>query len=211
MFSIFKNKKNETAKYNELLIAISKLLPENFGFIYREINEGIVSSYKNLQTPFVNYNKIVQDVTVLNNFENKLARYFAIKGIAVFDNISQKNVEVRIYCAFGIILGFSTPEVKNIDPDLSLIDVSKYRIEYFENDADKLKKIISPDAFRLLNEDDIYEVEIGDISYFHLKDIQNGDGDFIGVNQQGETLIFTHDPFEIKPSETPLRELLSKN
>ena len=48
-------------------------------------------------------------------------------------------------------------------------------------------------------------------TYYHLMDLADGDGDFIGMDLKKRVYLITHDPFEIKLLDKPLREILEKN
>lgn len=47
--------------------------------------------------------------------------------------------------------------------------------------------------------------------YYHIYDLKDGDGDFIGIDEKKNVYKITHDPYEITLLEKTLIELLREN
>ena len=48
-------------------------------------------------------------------------------------------------------------------------------------------------------------------TYYHVQDITDGDGDFIGIDADKNVYEFRHDPFEITLLTEPLETILKNN
>jgi hypothetical protein len=209
MFSFFRKKKEgDLATDIKVANSIVKLLPRQFDYLVKQISEGIIKNVVRLDKPFANYNKFSLDVPLLNKYEDKQGRFFAIKGIYVHDVNLVKPVEVRLYVTNGILLGYSTPAVKILHPDLEKINADTFSIEYLGEDTyEELKAFLGKDELKLINPADVYEVELEGKIYYKIKDLE--DGDFIGVDKNRNIYKITHDPYEIIKLDKPFASVLS--
>lgn len=209
MLNIFKknSKKNLTLAIN-LVSRMCQLLPDKFMSLRDQIHDGIIKDVKLLEKPFPYYHKFIHDVNILNRYEDKKGRSFIIKGILVNDRTINSFTAVNLVVAYGILIGYSTPQVATINPDLESIRATSLTIEFFgENAFNKIKSIISPEDLKWINPSDVYEIELNECNYYHIKDLQ--DGDLIAIDLSGNVFKLTHDPFEIKKLNESLSDILS--
>ena len=68
----------------------------------------------------------------MNKYEDKKGDCFEIKGIKVFDINLQSFTEINLEVAYGIFIGYSTPGVKEINPDIDKIDTRNYWVKSFD-------------------------------------------------------------------------------
>jgi hypothetical protein len=95
----------------------------------------------------------------------------------------------------------------NFVAGLDSIDASNARVEYLDSEIAEVKAHLSIEDVRLVNWSDVYEVELDGKIYYHIQDI--GDGDFIGIDGEGNLFEIRHDPYEIKSRSGSLRTILS--
>jgi hypothetical protein len=201
MFKLFKKDDSAFRRQVELVSKIFSLLPVKFLNIKEQLNEGILTGFKK-ENP--NYTKFSLRTDVLNKYEDKKGDCFEIKGIKVFDKNLQAFTEINLEVTYGIFIGYSTPGVKEINPDIDKIDTRNHWVKSFENNEFKnLKNILSEEELQMINPNDVYELELDGQTYYHLKDIE--DGDFIGIDKAKKIFKITHDPYNI----IEIREKLS--
>jgi hypothetical protein len=209
MLNFFRKTHNKSFNVQiELVLKICQSLPEKFSNLRKQIQEGIIRDIKILEKPFPNYHKFVLDVNVLNKYEDKKGRSFQVKGIVVWDKSLQNFVPVNIIVAYGLILGYSTPQASELNLDLDKIKITSMSLEFFgENVFDRLKPILSKEELKWVNPSDVYEIELKNTTYYHIKDLD--DGDFVAIDIDKNIFKITHDPFEIKKTEENLTDILS--
>jgi hypothetical protein len=196
MFNLFKRKYISKTEAS-LLRNIFYSLGAEFSDYCNQIDRGLLKGVFFQEKPFSNYIGFTYDTTIVNDFENKNGNYFVLRGIRVFDKKQDKYIELRIYISFGLIVGYSTPDTKNPEFDISNFHVKKYTKQIFKNeDYEKISSLIDNKYLKLINPAEVYELEISGSIFYHIKDI--GDGDFIGIGLDKNIYRITHDPFEIE-------------
>jgi len=127
--------------------------------------------------------------------------------VKVFDLDLTAYIEVKIDIAYGLLIGYSTPEKQKINPDISSVEVDNFYISHFENnDFKNLSSILEKCEIKLLNASDVYEISLKGRKLYHLKDLD--DGDFIGMDMDKKIYKITHDPFEIIELDGTLAEVI---
>lgn len=207
MFNLFKKHRNRLDEDVALIKTVCHLLPEQFRSLSNQVLEGIILSERIQNDPYLNYRQFKLDIQLLNKYEDKIGRCFIIKGILAYDNKSESFVEIYLDVAYGILIGFSTPLVSDINVDLAQIKVDKYYVQYYgEEDYDKLKTLLTHVELKLIAPADIYQIELKGKVYYHIRDL--GDGDFIGIDSNKNVFKITHDPFEVIKINESLTEVL---
>jgi hypothetical protein len=199
--------KKEDKYFNDVKLLVEKifsLLPAKFLNIKKQLDDKILIGYKKQSN---NYTKFILRTDVLNKYEDKKGNYFEINGIKVFDKTLQNFTDINLEIGYGILIGISTPGIKKLDPDVSQIDVSNFRIKGFENyEYEKVKSLLDPDDLKLISPNDVYELELDGGIYYHLKDLE--DGDFLGIDNLKKIYKITHDPYKITEVYDKLSELI---
>ena len=176
MFSFLKKKgtiKTETVA--GLALSVFRLMPARYGYVIKQLEKGIITGV-NKNDSFLNYIKFRLDVKLLNQYENKKGPVFVIKGVEFYDFNINGFAELNFYVVYGILLGFSTPTLQKINPDINRTNVGKQYLEFFENnDYEVIKKLVSKDKPTLINPNDVYEIELKGKIYYHLTDLEDGD------------------------------------
>lgn len=204
MFNFLKKDNTDFKDRMELVMKIFSLLPVKFLNIQEQLSEGILTGFKQEGS---NYTKFSLRKDILNKFEDKKGDCFEIKGIKVFDKNIQDFTEINLEVAYGIFVGYNTPNVKKLNPDASKIYVQNFWVKSFENNEfEKIKKLFNEEELRLINPNDVYELILNGQTYYHLKDVE--DGDFIGVDEMKRLYKITHDPYKITEIEKKLSELI---
>ncbi len=209
MFDFFKKKNRRDYKADAaLMLAVFKSLGEDFNQIIKQVEDGlIVDSGKNEK----GYIKFALHTRVLNEYENPKGRHFAIKGIQVSDINTGKAAELEITVAFGLLMGYSVHGTDALTPDLRSVKTNNYKISFFENsDYDDIEKFLSEEDKQCINPDDVFLVELEQGNYYHLRDIDDADGDFIGMDNKGKVYRITHDPNEIVLLEVTLSKFFEQ-
>jgi hypothetical protein len=207
MFGLFKRKSVTTIE-QDVLKNIFNTLGEDYLAFARQIEEGLLKRVFFQSTPFKNYVGFGYDPAIASKYENKKGPYFVIRGIRVFDKKEDVFINILVYIAFGLIVGYSTPESDKPDFDPSKVQVDGYTKQLFDNDDyDRLSKVLSESERQLINSADVYEVDLKGKVLYHIKDLE--DGDFIGVDLNKKVYKVTHDPFEVVELTQELSEVLS--
>jgi hypothetical protein len=202
LFKRTKVKKWET----DLLVKVFSLLPEEFAHYKEQVNVGILKGVFFLDSPYPNYVGFSFNPTISKKFEIRNGRYFRLRGIEVYDKKKLGWCEFVIYLSHGVVCGYATHS-KNFLPDVSKINLHNFKKEYLDEEyAKEIVGLFSESDFDLVNPADVYEVFLNGKTYYHVKDI--GDGDFIGVDAEKNVYKVTHDPFEITLLEGDLSQTL---
>jgi len=207
MFNFFKKKDN--GQYNSLMLLIFEKLQDQYPQIYRQLAEGlIIGCRRMIQKPLPNYTNFNYNIKILNRFEDKSGRGGAIKGIFVFDQISNRYLELNVHIDYGIMIGFWVPASRKFKFDSSKIDIGKQYIYYFENeDFKELKSIIGAKQAELLNESDVNKVLLNGKDYFAIGEVE--DGQYIVIDLDGKVYYASYQPFTLRLIENPLNEVLN--
>lgn len=201
MFNFFKKKKSIHLNgwEKELFENIFKALGSEYLQYQRQIEDGIIESVR-FDEKRPNFIGLKLNVSLLNKYEKKNEQLYKIKGIEIFDKTSSQYKMMTVTIAYGLVLGYSVPDIFNFNPDVNKIKTDFAHKFYFENeDFDKIKFLFTNEELKLLNPSDVYEVILYEKSYYHLNDLE--DGDFIGINKENNIYKITHDPFEITAIE----------
>jgi len=209
MFNLFFKKKDRSQlNYWEvdLMINTFKLLGSDYKKFEEQISKGIIKSVR-LYKQFPNYLSFGLNVKLLNEYEKKLESYIEIRGLSVFDTTSKSFIPFSIECDNGLILGYSMVKPINFIPDLNNINVTNHiKIQKGEGEFKKIKFLFSKEELALINPSEVYELDLEGKTYYHLKDI--GDGDFLGIDIHKNIYKITHDPFEINIQTNELVDIL---
>jgi hypothetical protein len=161
IFNFLKKEYNHK-KDEKLMLEIFRLLPkeEEFSFIFQQLNESILIGVRKInKKPYLNYTKFNMNTSLLNKYENKNGRFFQIKGITVFDLDTCKYIEVNIDIAFGLLMGYSTPQKETVNFDLTKIKIDGFFIKYFSNnDFESISGLLEKSEMKLINPSDVYEI-----------------------------------------------------
>ncbi|SEA99225.1 hypothetical protein SAMN05660909_04583 [Chitinophaga terrae (ex Kim and Jung 2007)] len=196
MFNLFKRSKVEEWE-KQVLINIFCAMPPEFNYLKEQIQDGLLKRVSFGSTVRPNFVGFSYDGSVSKKYERKSDTGFVIKGVKVFDNLSQSYIDFEIIVYYGLVIGYSTPNNKNVKLDIHRIDTSKLRVQYNTNQLyEKIKPLLRSDYLRKVSPDNVYEVELDGKMYYHLQDLE--DGDFIGMDESGKYYEITHDPYEIK-------------
>jgi len=160
--------------------------------IYREeLNAGIVKRVVPGLGSIPYYYGFVYDTSVSKMFERCSDQNFVLKGF-MLSNKSGADASLSVYFARGLISGFSIKE--KIDLTDMQVNIGKVRkCLICEHLPKELRSIHNKHP--QINKSDIYMVEFGGRSIYHLLDI--GDGDFIGYEMENGFVKVCHDPVSI--------------
>ncbi|TCN60933.1 hypothetical protein D0809_03395 [Flavobacterium circumlabens] len=205
MFNFFKRKEKIHLKgwEKELFQNIFRLLGTEYYSFEKQIAEGIIESVR-FDKNIPDYISFKLNIALLNKFEKKNEQISIIKGIEVFDKTTNQYKSLSIDLGFNLILGYSIHDILNFNPDPNKINVaSAYRSFYENKDFDKIKSLFTQEEVDLLNVSEIYEVPLDGKTYYHLKDLE--DGDFLGIDINKNIFKITHDPFGITIQKDSLK------
>ncbi|SEP30065.1 hypothetical protein SAMN05428947_11095 [Mucilaginibacter sp. OK283] len=149
------------------------------------------------------------DPDIYRDFENRRVQDYMISNIKV-SNIDKRIFDYSILVAADVICGYSLKGYDQSVIDLNSVDASAYTKVYYPNaDFDKLATLLNADNIKEINPSEVYEVVLNGSTYYHIKDLE--DGDFIGISTDKVIYTITHDPFEIVPMNESLKELFNDN
>jgi hypothetical protein len=205
MFGLFKKKRDFKMEAALMKAIFSRL--EGFDNINKQLDEGIIIGSRLLKEPLPNYIKFLLNVELLNKYEDKLRPTFTIMGITVFDSKSAVTTEIQIEIWHGILVGYEPQSSTLESPDFETINTTGYWIEYSENaEFDPIKKLLTEEEIKLINPNEVYELELKGKSYYHIAELDNSD--FIGMDLDKKIYKITHDPYEIVELQDSLKEIL---
>jgi hypothetical protein len=209
MFNLFRKRRKVADWELALLRNVIKQLPAKFEGLNAQITQGLFAASRKIRNDSENEHVSFSfNPSLINEFENRKARNYQIKGIKLYDRLAQNGLNFTLYVYSGVISGYLIEGTK-FDIDLNKIDAAHFKQIYNDNrDAKKLNKLLSADETKLINPDEVYEVVLNDKIYFHIQDL--GDGDFIGIGMDKVVYEITHDPFEIKPIGKSLKEFFTE-
>ena len=195
MFGLFKRTKLNSWEI-KLLITIFEQLGQEY-FLYKEqMESSLIKSVAEGRGDIKNYVAFLYNSNVLKKYERSTERNFLIKGIRVFDKKIKTLIDFNIYFSFGVINGYATPQSKKPNLDFNLLDVSNSTIEYIDNLGMKLvEKMLTESEIRLINLSDVYELELDNKVFFHIKDL--GNGNCIIIDEDKSIYKVIHDPYQI--------------
>ena len=209
MFNFFKRKKEDWLPEKQMLIGILAILPDQFKFLKDQVNDGLILGLRRSDSVIPNYYKVVFNVDILNKYEDKDKGYFRLTGPEVLDLNSNKYSKVDIYFYSNILQGFSTPMIKEIRPEVQNIRLRSYYLQSLESDDyERSKTFLDKAALPKINPNDVYEITLNGKTYYHLKDLE--DGDFIGIDEEKRVYKITHDPYEFVELSGSLADILER-
>ena len=206
--NLFKKKPTFTPAMQELFVKISLTLPHRFHFLQKQLTEGII---KGIKKPEGQRYQLRLDIPLLNKYEDKKGRNFLIENIIIQSVETGKSSVVSWNVAYGLLLLYITAnnDFLKWQAEAVGIDTSRIRIKYLDDSP--IEKLLSKEARQYITPNDLYEVSLNDKTYYHVQDITDGDGDFIGIDTDKNVYEFRHDPFEITLLTEPLETILKNN
>lgn len=194
-----------------LIECLQRLPPKTYERYVKQVEEGLLKyeGYPDIEHPaFKNYVNFTYEPRVSGRYQDPKGRFWRLRNILVKNRTQSSTTNLSIFISHGLVCGYAFEAGRDFDPDPESIDVSKATSEFFDSPDPIVKSLISPTDQDLVVWSDVYEVEIDGVKYFHLKDI--GDGDFVGVDENGLLFEFRHDPFELFGLEGSLHDILER-
>jgi hypothetical protein len=211
MFGLFKRTKVEFWEV-EMLKKVLGSLDARFINLKQQIDEGLLNRVLLNNPGMTNYVGFTYVPQISKKFEDKLGKYFIIKGIEVFNLKTNNYTPLELHISYGLVSGYATPEDNRFLPDLSRVNMSNLLVEFLEqfNEAyEKLKLILTKKEILLINSLDVYEFELHGKKYIYVKDIT--DGNFLAIDSERRIYEITHDHLEITRLEGDIVEIFKKN
>jgi len=200
------------AETKEFLIECLVRLPsERYGIYVKQIREGLLKykGYSKVDHPsFRNYVTFTYEGKISVEFQDWNGRFWRVRNISVENRDHSTRTNVSLFFSHGLICGYAFEASRDFTPDPGSIDVSKVSREFFDSPDPIMKTLIPSRDQHLINWSDVYEVEFDGITYYHLRDL--GDGDFIGIDGNGLFFEIRHDPLEVRGLEGTISEILSR-
>jgi hypothetical protein len=208
MFKLFKKKEKEDWQLEkQMLLNILSQLPVEYQFLSDQINDGLIRGFGSADKSTANKHKVLFNVAVLNKYEKKEKGFFRITGPEVLNLNTNTFVQVDIYYYANILQSYATPMTKEFRPDIQNVRVRKFYLQSLDGeDFARIKPILDKADMAMVNPNDVYEVILDGRSYFHLKDLE--DGDFIGISEDKKVYKITHDPYNLEELSEPLSTIL---
>lgn len=196
----------------DLLINTLRKLPVEYRFLIDQVETGLLKRVLTGLGDLPHWKTFGFNPEVVNKYDKPREPSFDLTNIFVFDKISNGYLEYMIGCASGMIIGYSINSDEGFDIDVTDINTQHFQKKMIaSNDYFRIKQLFTPGEQKLINPSDVYEVELNRKKYYHLMDIKNGDGDFIGMDINKNIFLITHDPSEIKQLNSPIEQILSGN
>ena len=198
---------SEIIKFLENLISV---LPDKYSFLHDQIN---LNFFLGLEKNRINNRKFsfLLNSNLQEKYVNKkVADYFILENIQVWDNSMKNFVCINISIVRGLIVSIELPSIKFNNYDFSKHDISQLSEKCFNNeDKAELLKIIgklNKDQLSKLDIDDTFKIEIPEGVFYTIKIL--GDGDYLAVDSKGTVYELLHDPYIVKKKASNIQELL---
>lgn len=209
MFNFFK--KNREKRINkDLVIKILTLLPISYKRYSKQIEEGLIKDVQSISKPF-DYIGYIYNVKISNQYFNSSGRAFYISGIKVFDELSSQFIPFNLHFAYGLVSGYSIPnnDIRKVALDTSQIKGEMIKRNYDDEYGVELLKVWldEEDFLEYVNPTNVYEIEINNTTYLHLKGTE--DGDYICMDKTKNVYLIKSFPFSVLSLGNNLREILS--
>lgn len=213
MFNFFNRKKNQITQNINEFVKIAKALANTLGNdeLLKALDEGLVLGFDEIfETKKYNYYDLNLNMKIYNLHQDKSEDQFSIKGVTVKDKITTKIISLEFIFVDSLIKGVAIPKsFRDFDLDASTLNLRYFKKIYKSNKPlEFLKNILKKEEIEILKTKNVYEVEIEDEVFYHLKSLD--DGDFLGIDQNGAIFKFTHDPFEIKKQNLSIIEIFNQ-
>ncbi|MBB1150182.1 MULTISPECIES: hypothetical protein [unclassified Myroides] len=197
MFRFFKRTKIEIWEIDFLEEVFLKLADQIGISYYNQVRAGLLRSVMLNSGDIPNYVGFTYHSAVYKRYYKPMEENYKISNILVKDFYSGKFLKVSIYMAYGIVTGYAIDQnhskYKFITADIDIHSVKKMNIG--ENDNVKIYALLSNEEQKFVNKNDLYVISVKGKEYYHLKELE--DGDFLGIDNNGESYKITHDPLEI--------------
>ncbi len=205
MLGLFKRTKIKAWEI-DLLRNTIRLLPLEYRHLEQQIDEGLFKGVLIGLSDLPGYVGFKYNPKILKKFDDKKDRLYTLTGIKVLDAKSKKYLPYTVYVSTGTITGYSITGAEKFIIDVNSIDVTEFKKKYPINvDYQKIEPLLTIKEKKAINPDDVYEVILDNKTYFHIKDLE--DGDFIGMDFEKNIYEITHDPYEIKLMKCNLIEV----
>jgi hypothetical protein len=206
MFNFFKRSKVEQWEKTLLQNILSELPPE-FIRLRSQVEEGVLRAVSFNTKVIPNYTGFRYNPEIAARYRDERKASYTIKKLKVYDNLSQTYINFEIVVVSEIVAGYATPDHKKVKLSIDKFDTSDYFIKKFgQQDFDEISSLLSKETLAIIQPGDVYQVELDNKIYYHIKDLD--DGDFIAIDNKGNVFELSHDPYEIKRVYTPLADYL---
>lgn len=177
-------------KIKEFFQELFSQLPYEFHFLQEHLQKGLYRRYSinKANNYFITFDPEQSDQSMVKG------KNFEIRNIRVLADGHPYQLDLTIYQ--GLWVGFDIPhnikDFKNYRFDTTQVvkATSKFAAD------DKIKRLVQGLHSDQLDLDDLSEIEVGDKSYYQIKDL--GNGDYIALDSKGKVYGLRHDPFTIK-------------
>jgi len=205
MLGLFRRTKIEVWEM-DLLRKTIQLLPFEYKHLENQIDAGLFRKVIIGMSDIPGYVGFSYNGEILKKFDDKKGRLCKLAGIKVLDIKTKKYLHYTIYVSTGTITGYSIIGADKYTIDVNSVDVTEFRKEYFINpDYQKIESSLTYKEKETVNPASIYELILNNKTYFHLKDLE--DGDFIGMDYEKNIYEIRHDPFDISPMNCTLLDV----
>lgn len=198
MFDLFKIKRRKIKDWEKAFLKsalelcgkdIEQYIPQLESSLIKGVNIGV--------SDIPNYIGISYNSAFYKEYENAHGKSFKISNIKVKDLLSGQNLNIDIYFAYGIILGYAMDKkISKYKFDIKGIDISAIKKIYVGENHPEILSLLTQQERNNINESDIYITTLNGKDYYHLKELE--DGDFVGMDVDNNIYLITHHPFEIK-------------
>ena len=206
MFGLFKRTKIKQWEI-DLLKRIGRELSKECGYVLQQVEAGLLRGVLVGLSDIPNYVGFSYNHDVYKRFYNEEGRNFAIKNIQVFNVRENKYTDFDMYISSGMINGYATPKSGKFEPDVEKINVTGFQKVYVGNpEFEKIRNLLDDSDMQLIKPEEVYQINLEGETYFHIKDI--GDGDFIGIDMRKNVYKITHDPYGVSMLTTGITDSL---
>jgi hypothetical protein len=160
----------------------------------RQLEDGLLKYWRSGLPHDPNYVTFTFSPEVSIKYEDKGERWHRITGIKVSSDAESDTLS--IYVSHGLVTGLRFESDPNFAPIIETVDTSNAHIEFLDKPDPQVGARVSAEIRDLINWSEVFEVELNGEVYYQIKPLE--DGDFIGIDKEGNLFEVRHDPFSIE-------------
>jgi hypothetical protein len=193
----------------DLLLHTFGQLPSEYVVYKKQIEEGLIASVILSDNPRPNYVNFTFDPKVSKKYEKDDGRFFRLENIKVYDDVSEAWNDLEVYITHGLVCGYALTKAVKTKPTFTEVVADDFKQKYLDDfELQLMRTFLSNVEIELINPSDFYEIDLEGRTYYHIRDLE--DGDFIGIDEDKNVYQITHDPFEIRRLEGDISKNLPK-
>jgi hypothetical protein len=201
MWDFFKRNRSVSQEELDFFKSIIEQLPEKYHYLLDQVNEDFLLQKKENALGPKGAFTFVLNADLEPKFKKTISpKLLVLEGIKIWNKQNSIYENMQLHVLEGMLAGFYLlGPFKNYDPQK--IEISKLTEKTFNNQAREIvekvfaKANLEADCLKALDLSDAFEIDISHGIFFTIKNM--GDGNYLGINAEGEVFALIHDPYKV--------------